>query len=196
MLSAGSPLTRPQGHCHFFGVEVASPAEAERAIEEQALVGASFVKLIASGGGLTPGTSPAEADLPPEIMRRAVQAARANDMLISAHCHAVESIVRALDTGVDIIEHASFTTQSGPRFDPKLAARMNDQGTVVSPTVISGLRIAQYIREAGPQHGQDQQAVERLEAPRICREIPRKRRTVAGGDGLRGGEHTVRFAGG
>ncbi len=166
VLSAGSPLTRPKGHCHFFGIELTSPADAYKAVDYQARRGADFVKLIASGGGLTPDTSPAEADLPIEIMHAAVAAARANDMLVSAHCHAVDSIVRAIETRVDIIEHASFTTYAGPRFDPEIAARIKDQGTIVSPTVISGLRIAQHIRKTGPQNGLDHQAVERLEARR------------------------------
>jgi len=165
ILAAGSPLTRPAGHCHFFGIEVSTPAEVRRAVDSQARQGAALVKLIASGGGLTPGTRPSEADLAPEIMREAVTAAHANGLHVSAHCHAAESIVRALDTGVDIIEHAGFVCPDGStRFDPQIAARMRDNGVVVSPTAISGIRIAQTIRLSGSQNGDDHAAVERLES--------------------------------
>jgi imidazolonepropionase-like amidohydrolase len=167
ILAAGSPLTRPRGHCHFFGVEIATPAEVRRAVDGQVRQGAAFVKLIASGGGLTPGTHPSEADLPLEIMREAVTAARANGIHVAAHCHAVESIARALDAGVDTIEHASFVRKQGaPEIDPELAARIRDAGVVVSPTAISGIRIAQGIRESGTQNGHDRAAVERLESRR------------------------------
>jgi imidazolonepropionase-like amidohydrolase len=163
VLAAGAPITRPKGHCHFFGIEVTTPEEASRAVERQAREGASFVKLIASGGGLTPGTRPEEADLPLEVMKAATHAAHANGMHVAAHCHAVESIVRAMDAGVDIIEHASFTGPAGlPQFDEGIAARMKDQGIVVGPTAISGIRIAQAIRASGGSG----HTVARLEARR------------------------------
>ncbi len=167
ILAAGSPLTRPKGHCHFFGIEVTTPAEVRRAVDSQVRQGAAFVKLIASGGGLTPGTSPVEADLSLPVMKEAVIAARGNGIHVSAHCHAVESIVRALDSGVDTIEHASFVRPHGPpQFDPEIAARIRDQGVVVSPTTISGMRIAQTIRESGEHNGQDPDAIVRLESRR------------------------------
>jgi imidazolonepropionase-like amidohydrolase len=150
VLAAGAPMTRPKGHCHFFGIEVTTPEEAVRAIEKQARDGAAFVKLIASGGGLTPGTRPEEADLSIEIMHAAVHAAHANGMHVAAHCHATESILRALEAGVDTIEHASFTGLDGmPQFDKQIAARIKGQGIVVGPTAISGVRIAQAIRASG-----------------------------------------------
>ena len=55
LVSSGAALCRPQGHCHFFGGEVASPAEVRARIEQQIAGGARWVKLMASGGGLTPG---------------------------------------------------------------------------------------------------------------------------------------------
>jgi imidazolonepropionase-like amidohydrolase len=165
VLAAGAPLTRPKGHCHFFGIEVTTPKQAERAIDRQALAGAAFVKLIASGGGLTPGTRPEDADLGADVMNASVRAAHAHGMHVAAHCHAVESIVRALDAGVDIIEHASFTGPGGrPLFDPEIAARIKDLETVVSPTAISGVRIAQAIRASGNR--MEQSSVARLEARR------------------------------
>ncbi len=167
ILAAGAPLTRPMGHCHFFGIEVVTTAQVRAAVDLQVDQGAAFVKLIASGGGLTPGTRPSEADLPLELMREAVAAAQANGLHVSAHCHAVESMVRALDAGVHIIEHASFVRPQGPpEFDPEIAARIRDEGAVVSPTAISGIRIAQTIRENGTQNGHDRDAVVRLESRR------------------------------
>jgi imidazolonepropionase-like amidohydrolase len=146
---------------------VTTPAEVRRAVDDQVRQGAAFVKLIASGGGLTPGTRPSEADLAPVIMREAVESAKANGIHVAAHCHAVESIVRALDAGVDMIEHASFVRPHGPpKFDNEIAMRMKEEGIIVSPTAISGVRIAQTIRESGMQNGHDHDAVARLESRR------------------------------
>src|SRR5579883_2611599 len=140
VLTCGSPITRPAGHCHFFGVEVTQAREVQHAVEQQVGRGASFVKLIASGGGLTPGTRPSEADLGAEVIRAAVEAAHAHGVYVTAHCHATESIVRCLKAGVDMIEHASFLNAGGsPDFDAAIARRMADNGAVLSPTVISGV---------------------------------------------------------
>jgi imidazolonepropionase-like amidohydrolase len=125
------------------------------------------VKLIASGGGLTPGTRPAEADLSEEIIRAATEAAHANGVYVTAHCHATESMVRCLDAGVDMIEHATFLTAAGvPVFDASVARRMRDQGTILSPTVISGARIAEQILRTGLRNRDDAGAVRRLRARR------------------------------
>lgn len=185
ILAAGSPLTRPQGHCHFFGIEVASPEDARRAVDRQVAMGAALIKLMASGGGLTPGTDPAEADLPLAIMRAAVDAAHANGIQVCAHCHAAESISRALDAGVDTIEHASFVRPDGPPdFQPEIAARIKDQSVAVGPTAVSGVRVAQAIRSGGTQNGRDRDAVQRLEARRrhTARFLEAGVRILAGSD--------------
>jgi imidazolonepropionase-like amidohydrolase len=167
ILTCGAPLTRPRGHCHFFGIEVDDADAVRRAIDAQVRMGATFVKVIASGGGLTPGTRPAEADFPIELMRVAVEAARANGIYVTAHCHATESIERAIHAGVEIVEHATFLNVNGePRFEADLVRQMCDRGMVVSPTVISGMRIAESIRRTGHRNGDDLNAVERLEARR------------------------------
>jgi hypothetical protein len=71
VIACGSPLMRPNGHCHFLGREVATINDVRTAIESQLQAGAAFIKLIASGGGLTPGTSPHQADLSFELMQTA-----------------------------------------------------------------------------------------------------------------------------
>ena len=142
------------------------------------------MKLIASGGGLTPATQPGQADLP-LVMREATAVSCANGVHVSAHCHATASIVRALDAGVDIIEQASFADVRGnPCFDHEIAARFQDNDTVISPTVISGLRIANAIRKSGTQNGQDHNAVARLEARRehAARFYEAGARVIAGTD--------------
>src|ERR1035437_3920182 len=71
-----------------------------------------------------------------------------------------------MEAGVDTIEHASFTGPGGmSQFDAQIAARMKDNGVVVGPTAISGIRIAQAIRAAGG-NGSSRNAIARLEARR------------------------------
>lgn len=116
-------------------------------------------------------------------MRAATHAAHANGMHVAAHCHAVESIVRAMESGVDTIVHASFTGPGGtPQFDVEIAARIKGNGLVVGPTAISGMRIAQAIRAAGG-NGSSHNTIARLSG----REHDR-------GNRLRGYQYAFRFA--
>ena len=46
------------GHARFIGQEVAGPEQVRKVVQEQIEAGAEVIKVIASGGVLTPGTSP------------------------------------------------------------------------------------------------------------------------------------------
>ena len=163
--SCGAPLMRIGGHCHFFGGEVSTVHQVRPMVEQQLESGAEFVKLMASGGGLTPGTNPGEADLPLEIMRAACEVAHHHGVPITAHCHATESINRAMEAGLDMIEHASFVEPDGRYVYNEIIARsIVDRNIVVGPTVISALLTAKRFRDSGrPHNPQDPAAIERLE---------------------------------
>jgi imidazolonepropionase-like amidohydrolase len=166
IIACGYALMRPKGHCHFFGGEVADIEQLRERLEWLLELGAGFVKLMASGGGLTPGTVPHEADLALELMREAADFARANGLTTTAHCHATESIERAITAGLPMIEHATFVEPPGVyRYDETIARRIKEAGIAVGPTVFSALQTAQRFRQQGASHNpSDLAAVERLEA--------------------------------
>ncbi len=166
VVSSGAPLTRPKGHCYFFGGEVENADQVRDLIERQASQGARNVKVMGSGGGMTAGTRPTEADFSAELMVVARETAEANGMTITAHCHATEAIQRAVRSGIGCIEHVSFMEPSGhPRFDETTAIEMKKRGVVASPTIASGLRAARHFRSQGQgYHADDIGALERLEA--------------------------------
>nr|WP_246101674.1 amidohydrolase family protein [Streptomyces cyaneus] len=53
IVSAGTPLTTPGGHCHFLGGEVRGEAAVRDLVRRNAAAGAGVIKVMASGGGLT-----------------------------------------------------------------------------------------------------------------------------------------------
>ncbi len=166
IVSAGAPITRLGGHVHFFGGEVDSHRDVQTLVERQIDAGAGIVKLIASGGGMTPGTDPNRAELPLDWMRTAVETAHRRDIPVTAHCHATESIARAVNAGVDIIEHASFVDPSGVhRFDEPLATRLRDADIAVDPSAVGALRTAaRHLADGQPENPADRQSVARLQA--------------------------------
>ena len=165
VVCCGYALMRPGGHCHWLGgIEVATRTEVRAAVERQLGQGGDYVKLMASGGGLTPGTRPHEADLPLELMREAVEVAEAAGTYVTAHCHATESIERAIDAGLAMIEHATFAEPPGRyRYDPGIARRIRDRGIVVVPTVYCALQNAdKFERQCRTYNPEDVGAVARL----------------------------------
>ena len=56
VVAAGPPLTSPGGHCWSMGGETSGVEALRRAVRERAERGAGVVKVMASGGVLTPGT--------------------------------------------------------------------------------------------------------------------------------------------
>lgn len=166
LLAAGAPVTRRGGHCHFFGGEVATPADARRRVEEQAGAGARVVKVMVSGGGLTPGTRPDRVELPADVLAAAVQTGHANGLPVTAHCHARAAIEAALEAGVDMIEHASFVEPDGRvAIADSVLAWLRDERVAVGPTVVGALRTAARYRAGGRMADPDgRKAIRRLEA--------------------------------
>ena len=142
LLCAGQPLTTRGGHCHFWGGEVDSDDEARAFVRLQRDHGADWIKVMATGGVLTKGTRPAEAQFSQQRLDAVCDEARRAQRRVAAHCHATEGIRRAVRAGVDTIEHCSW---AGPKgfgvdFDEESARRIGQGGTSVSPTVNAGWR--------------------------------------------------------
>ena len=108
ILTAGQVLTVPGGHAHFIGREIASVAEMRKAIQSLAEAGATAVKVVATGGVLTPGIGAQQSSFPPEQLHAAVEEAHRLGLRVAAHAIGAEGIAAAVDAGVDSIEHGCF----------------------------------------------------------------------------------------
>lgn len=135
IVAAGPPITTPKGHCHYLG-GAASPGVdgVRRAVREHVERGVDVIKVMASGGHLTEGTEPSEVQFSSEELRAAVDEAHAAGLPITAHAHAPTSIARAVDAGVDGIEHATFWTREGVLAPDDLVRRLGDRRLVIGAT--------------------------------------------------------------
>jgi len=80
--------------------------------------------LPASGGG-TLGTDPAKATYSVPELSSATETAHAFGLPTTAHCRASESMTRAIDAGLDCMEHGELIAPDGTRrFDHDLARRL------------------------------------------------------------------------
>jgi imidazolonepropionase-like amidohydrolase len=136
IVAAGPPVTTPAGHCHYLG-GVAEPTEAgvRAAVREHAERGVDVIKIMASGGGLTPGTYQHLPQFTPQVLRAAVDEAHRHGLQATAHAHAVGAIADAVAAGADGLEHVSFWTEDSVDAPAELIQLIADRRTVVGATV-------------------------------------------------------------
>lgn len=103
--------------------------EVRRAARTQIRRGATQIKLMASGGVMSPNDPLESLQFTVDEMAAAVHEARAFGTYVLAHCHTPGAIANALDTGVRSIEHGSI-------LDDTLAKRMARQGAFLVPTLV------------------------------------------------------------
>jgi imidazolonepropionase-like amidohydrolase len=136
MRVAGRILCPTGGHGYTLGGECDGPDGVRRTARQQFKEGADFIKITATGGG-TVGAAPRHrATFTVAEIAAAVEVADVYDSYVTAHCHSTEGIIRCLDAGVSMLEHATFVDFDGlERLDRDVLARVRDQGVTVVPTV-------------------------------------------------------------
>jgi imidazolonepropionase-like amidohydrolase len=134
LLVAGPALTTPGGHCWFLGGECPGESALRAAVERRAAAGVDVVKVMATGGTLTPGSLPHESQFGVAELRAVVEAAHAAGLPVAAHAHGTRGVADAATAGVDTIEHVSFMTADGVAQDPDLVGRLVETGIPLSIT--------------------------------------------------------------
>lgn len=141
VLAAGAPITPSRGHAWFMGGEADSRAAVAAAVQDRAEHGAAFIKVMATGGALTAGTSPASASYPVDVLTSAAREAHRLGLPITAHAHGAAGIRAAVAAGFDAVEHATMLgTGGGWEFDSALASQLAAAGMRVIPTAAAGRR--------------------------------------------------------
>jgi imidazolonepropionase-like amidohydrolase len=126
--AAGRAICMTGGHARFIGREADGPVEVVSAVREQLAAGAEVVKFIASGGVLTPGTSPESAQMTPEELAAGMAEARRAGRRVAAHAHGAEGMKNAIKAGTHSIEHATL-------MDEDAAGLMREYGVFMVPTL-------------------------------------------------------------
>lgn len=128
IVGAGLAICMIGGHARFIGQEVEGTEKVQQAVEAQVAAGAGVIKVIASGGVLTPGTSPDQAQMTMEELVAAVEAARRAGKKVAAHAHGAAGMKNAIRAGVHSIEHATL-------LDEDAGELMKRHGVYMVPTL-------------------------------------------------------------
>ncbi len=140
LVCAGQPVTSVNGHCHFWGGEAENLDAANEVIQRQIQHGVDLIKIMATGGSITPGSAPKESQFNEQEMQAMVRLANEGGFKVAAHCHGSDGISNAASAGVSTIEHCSWVGEEGWARDYRddVVREIAAKGIWVSPTINAG----------------------------------------------------------
>lgn len=129
-LASGKVLTMTGGHGWQIGRECDGVDEVRKAAREQLRAGADIIKIMATGGVMTPGVEPGSPQLTYEEIAVAVQEAHKAGKKTATHAQGTIGIKNAVLAGIDSVEHGIF-------LDDEVIQMMVDRGTYLVPTLVA-----------------------------------------------------------
>ncbi len=153
--ASGRIICMTGGHGNRFGRSADGPDEVVKAVREQVHAGSDLIKLMATGGVMTPGVNPEDAHLTFEELSAGVAEARRFHRCCACHAQGSDGILNATRAGVASIEHGVFMTD-------ECAQEMCRQGTYLVPTLSAVKNILAHADKGVPAYAVEKAA--RLEA--------------------------------
>jgi len=108
IISAGQSISVTGGHGFEMSLECDGKDEISKGVKIVIKEGADLVKLMASGGVNSPGEEPGPPELTLEELKIATDTAHAFGRKVSVHAHGYTAMKRAIEAGVDSIEHGVY----------------------------------------------------------------------------------------
>jgi imidazolonepropionase-like amidohydrolase len=134
IVASGPPITTRCGHCWFLGGEIDGVEGVRQAVRERVARGVDVIKVMASGGNMTPTVGPHESQLGRAELTVAVEEAHAAGLPLAVHAHGGQAVADALAVGADSIEHCTFFSADGVDADPDILQQLAASGCVISMT--------------------------------------------------------------
>lgn len=131
IFSAGETLTITGGHGSKKPgkINYDGPYELVKAARTQISAGATWIKILISGGIATDGGGLAAALMTPEEINAVIDAAHRFGAKVTAHSGSSAATQVAIEAGIDCIEHGYF-------LDRETLQKMKESGTWLVPTIV------------------------------------------------------------
>ncbi len=126
--AAGRMICMTGGHGNRFGRVADGVDEVIKAVREQVHKGSDLIKIMATGGVMTPGVNPEDAHYSAEEMAAGISEGHRFHKTCASHAQGTEGILNAVRGGIDSIEHGIF-------MDEACVQEMVEAGTYLVPTV-------------------------------------------------------------
>ncbi len=146
IVPAGRMITMTGGHGWPIGREADGADEVRKAVREQLKAGARAIKLMASGGVMTPGVDPRSPQLGLDELSAGVEEAHKAGVKTASHAQAAAGIRNAVFAGIDSIEHGIY-------LEDEVIEEMKRRGTALVATLTAPHNINALGEGAGmPPH--------------------------------------------
>ncbi|NVY96673.1 amidohydrolase family protein [Lactobacillus sp. DCY120] len=154
IVASGRPMSMTGGHGDFpegkagevnWSYLTDSPDEMRQAVRQALKQGADNIKVMATGGVMSPGDNITDTALTPAEMHVAVEEAHHKGKTVAAHAQGNAGIQNALEAGVDSIEHGIYV-------DERQADYMAQKQIYLVPTLNACASISKYGREQLPDY--------------------------------------------
>lgn len=126
--ASGRIICMTGGHGNRIGRVADGCEEVVKAVREQVHAGCDLVKIMATGGVMTPGVSPMDAHYSFAEMKAGVHEAKRFRKSTASHAQGTEGILNAVRAGIDSIEHGIF-------MDEECLREMLEARTYLVPTI-------------------------------------------------------------
>jgi imidazolonepropionase-like amidohydrolase len=145
ILAAGQVITTTAGHCYLMGHEADTADEMRKGIRTEVKAGSDFIKIMATGGFGTPGSSPRQPQYSAKELQAAVEDAHRLGKKVAAHVYGVAGIRNCVEAGTDSLEHCAWLTDEdtsyGTGFDAGIVAEMAAKGLFIATHLGTGERV-------------------------------------------------------
>ena len=152
IVTANLAVCMTGGHGAWIGREADGPDDVRKAVREQLKAGADCIKLIATGGVMTPGVDIGSQQLTLAELEAGVDEAHKAGRKVASHAHGADGIHAAVVAGVDSVEHGSFLRDDTIQL-------MKERGTCLSMTLCSAAGIADAPPNSVPEWARQKAAV-------------------------------------
>lgn len=142
MLVSGQLICMTGGHGWQLGIEANGADEVRKAAREQIKDGVDIVKLMATGGVMTPAVEPGSEQFTEEELRAGVEEAHKAGKKTATHAMGTKGILNALRAGIDSIEHGVY-------LDDEAVSLMVEKDIPLIPTLSALFNIERKGIEAG-----------------------------------------------
>ncbi|PHQ72263.1 MAG: aryldialkylphosphatase [Sneathiella sp.] len=128
IMASGKMICMTGGHGNKSGRIADGCDEVVKAVREQIHAGSDLVKIMATGGVMTPGVNPEDAHYSADEMKAGVHEAKRFHKTSASHAQGAEGIMNAVLAGITSIEHGIF-------MDQQCLDAMMERGTYLVPTL-------------------------------------------------------------
>ena len=150
MYCASKVICMTGGHGWQEGIEADGKDACLKAVRTQLRSGVDLIKIMATGGVMTKGVEPGNAQFTVDETKVMIEEAHKAGRKTATHAQGLQGIKNALYAGIDSIEHGCF-------LDDECLERMKEQNTFLVPTLCA----PQCIIDKGVENGVAQYMVDK-----------------------------------